>query len=150
MTAPEHNVHFEVSLSLQRRVVRARLAGLFSVGQMQALAAALSQATHQFRGARHMLVVDMRGLRPLDPHLAKILAEIIVHGRRSGCVLCVHLSDSTVQRLRAHQVTRESSPSDDFTVDVSSDLEAERVTEEARSLLDDGRYGASVRDAVAA
>lgn len=148
--AREHSIHFEVSTSLQRRVLRVRLSGVFSAEQMQALAAAMSQATDQFRGAKHMVISDLRGLKPLHPHIARILAEIIAHGRKNGCVLCVHLSDPTVERLQSHRLERENSPADDITVEVSSDTEAERVTSEARSRLDDGRYGASVRDVVAA
>jgi hypothetical protein len=44
----------------------------------------------------------------------------------------------------------ENSPADDITVDVSSVSEAERVVAEARSCLEDVRYGQSVRDPLAA
>jgi hypothetical protein len=148
--ACEHSIRFEVSANLQRRILRIRLAGGIGAEQMQAIAAALSQATSEFRGKKFMVTVDSRGLRPLHPHLAKIFCEVIAHGRKSGCALCVHLSDYTVERLNAHHLARENSVTDDFSVDVSSESEAERVTEEARARLDDGRYGPSVRDGAAA
>ncbi|HUK66192.1 MAG TPA: hypothetical protein VLV17_05145 [Anaeromyxobacteraceae bacterium] len=148
--ACERSVHFEVSASLQRRVLRVRLSGSLSAEHLQALAASLSQAAAQFQGKRYMVVADTRGLKPLHPHLAKILCELIGRGRKSGCALCVHLSDLTVARLSAQRLARENSAEDDITVDVSSDAEAERVVDEARCRLDDGRYGASVRDSIAA
>jgi len=84
------------------------------------------------------------------PPAAKLLGDAIGYGRRNGCVLCAHISDHTVQRLQAARVARENSATDDITVDVSSVDEAERVVSEARSRLDDGRYGQSVRDPLAA
>ena len=101
-------------------------------------------------GAKHMVIADMRGMKPLHPPVAKLLGEAIGYGRRNGAVLCAHVSDHTVQRLQAARVARENSPTDDITVDVSSVAEAERVVSEACSRLDDGRYGQSVRDPLAA
>lgn len=101
-------------------------------------------------GAKHMVIADMRGMKPLHPPVAKLLGEAIGYGRRNGAVLCAHVSDHTVQRLQAARVARENSPTDDVTVDVSSVSEAERVVAEARSRLEDGRYGQSVRDPLAA
>jgi hypothetical protein len=97
-----------------------------------------------------MVVADMRGMKPLHPPVAKLLGEAIGYGRKNGAVLCVHISDHTVQRLQASRVARENSPTDDITVDVSSLEEAERVLDEARSRLDDGRYAHSIRGPLAA
>ena len=146
----ENETRFEVSTDFQQRVVRVRLSGFFTEEKMRIVAGLSYQATDQFLGAKHMVIADMRGMKPLHPPVAKILGEAIGYGRRKGTVLCAHISDHTVQRLQAARVARENSPADDITVDVSSVSEAERVVAEARSRLEDGRYGQSVRDPLAA
>jgi hypothetical protein len=148
--ADVHSAHFEVSTDIERRVMRVRLSGVFSGEQMQAFAAACRQATEQFRGTKHTVIADMRGMKPLHQKVAQILGDVIRHGREHGCALCAHISDHTVQRLQAGRLARENSPTDDITVDVSSVSEAERVVDEARSRLDDARYGHSVRDSLVA
>ena len=77
--------------------------------------------------------------------MAKVLGEEIFHARRNGVVLCVHISDDTVQRLQALRVARQNSVTDDDTVDVSSAEEAVRVCDEYRGRLDDPRYAGSIR-----
>jgi hypothetical protein len=146
----ESATQFEVTTNLQQRVLRVRLSGFFTEKQMRTVAGLTHQATEQFRGAKHMVIADMRGMKPLHPPVAQILGDAIGYGRRNGAVLCAHISDHTVQRLQAARLARENSPTDDVTVDVSSVEEAERVLDEARSRLDDGRYAHTIREPLAA
>ncbi len=139
----------EVTVDVADRVIVARLAGLFTEAEMNAVAASYREATEALRGKRHMVIADMRGMKPLRQRCAEILGEVIRYGRENGTVLCVHLSDHVVQRLQASRLARENSPTDDITVDVQTPEEARRVVEELRPRLDDPRYGHSIRDPVA-
>jgi len=148
--AADSLARFEVSASVEERVLRLRMSGIFTEDQMQAFAAAYRLATHEFQGRKHMVIADMRGMKPLHPPVALILADVISFGRSVGVVLCAHVSNHAVQRLQAERLARENSPTDDVTVDVSSVNEAERVVDEARPRLEDERYGISVREALPA
>jgi hypothetical protein len=142
------SAHFATNANLPERILSLSLSGIFSEEEMRSFVAAYRAATDQFRGAKHMVIADMRGMKPLHRHIAKILGDEIGYARRNGVVLCVHLSDHAIQRLQAARVARENSPNDDVTVDVTSADEANRVIDERRSRLEDERYGRSIRDAL--
>ena len=144
------SAQFDVRAELHERVIHIRMSGFFQEPDMRALVAASERATDEFRGRRHMVIADMRGMKPLYSQIAQLLGEGIRYGRQHGAVLCAHLSDHTVQRLQAARLVREISVNDEVTVDVQSVEEAIRVVDEARPRLDDPRYTGSIRDARAA
>ena len=91
--------------------------------------------TDSYRGQKHMVLADMRGLKTMDPKNAEKLGDLILYQREHGVHLCVHLSDETVTRLQMSRLSRQNSPNDDVTVDVVSLEEAEKVLSEARLKL---------------
>ncbi len=128
---------YEVRLDLSGRTIYCRMTGLFQLEDISAWAHTYREATDRFRGRKHVVIADMRGMRSMLPEVAKVLGEAIGHARRHGAALCAHLSDDTIQRLQARRVARENSPADDITVDVVSLEEAERVAHECAQHLED-------------
>jgi hypothetical protein len=88
-----------------------------------------------YHDEKHLILADLRGLKPLAPKAAAVLGELIGYGRQHGSAYCVHLSDDTVARLQARRVAREVSAQDDGTIDVASLEEAEKVLAELRLKL---------------
>jgi hypothetical protein len=91
--------------------------------------------TDGYRGAKHMVLADMRGMKPASNKVAEKLGELIGYQRANGVFLCVHISDETVTRLQMARLSRKASPHDQMTVDVVSLDEAETVLSEARLKL---------------
>ncbi len=102
---------------------------------MKEWAEAYKAATDSYGGGKHLVLADMRGLKPATPEVAEIMGEAIGYARSRGVACCAHLSDSSIQRLQTARLAREASPHDDVTTDVVSPEEAERVLEEARARL---------------
>ncbi len=103
--------------------------------EMKEWADAYIAATDAYAGGPHLVLADMRGLKPAGPESAEIMGNAIAYARTRGVACCAHLSDSTIQRLQTARLAREASPHDDVTTDVVSPEEAERVLEEARVRL---------------
>ncbi|WP_394824736.1 hypothetical protein [Pendulispora albinea] len=144
-TMAEYELHVEV----ERRTVHVRMTGMFSEAEMRTwIKLFRTKSTNFFRGRKHMIIADMRGMKTVSLPVAQLMADEIGHARLNGVVLCAHVSDDTVQRLQAARVARQKSPHDDVTVDVSSPEEAHRVISEGWHRLDDPRYTGSIRDAV--
>ncbi len=125
----------EVRIDKAKLTVYAKMSGVFAEADMVEWAAEYRKATDSFQGRPHLVLADMRGMKPTHPDVAAILGAEIGYARQNGCVRCAHLSDDTVQRLQAARVARMSSPGDDVTVVVGTVQEAERVLEEARREL---------------
>jgi hypothetical protein len=141
----------ELRVDLVGRTVYVRMHGIFNEEDMKEWSKHYREkATKAFRGIKHMVIADMRGMRPSALHVAKIMGDEIGYARLHGVVLCAHMSDHTVLRLQAARVARQNSPDDDVTVDVTSLEEAHAVIEEGRARLDDRRYAGSIREAVRA
>jgi hypothetical protein len=126
---------YEIRIEKSKHTIYCKMSGLFGENEMKAWAARYREATIHFRGRPHLVLADMRGMKPAHPDVAAILGAEIGHARAHGCVRCAHLSDDTVQRIQAARVARMASPGDDVTVTVGSLAEAERVLEEARREL---------------
>jgi hypothetical protein len=109
------------------RTVYTRLTGLISRPEIDAWGREYRQVTDSYAGKRHLVYADMRGLVPLDGECARVFSDVITYARRRGVRACVHLSDSTIQRLQAARLARDASPDDDVTIDVDSETEAEGV-----------------------
>lgn len=103
--------------------------------EMKEWAEAYVAATDAYAGGHHLVLADMRGLKPAGPEAAQIMGNAIGYARARGVACCAHLSDSTISRLQAARLAREASPSDDVTTDVVSFDEAERVLDEARARI---------------
>jgi hypothetical protein len=122
----------EVKNNKEKRTIFFRASGQVSEAEMRALAEKGREATDGYLGKPHFVLADMRGLNVVSPVVAQLLGEIIAYGRTHGVARCAHLSDSSVLRLQARRLARESTPHDQITIDVVSLEEAERVLEEAR------------------
>ena len=138
---------YDVRNDYGARTVYVRASGLFSEADIEGFFRLYQQRVN-YRGRRHLVLADMRGMKPMQPALAERFGTMIAATRRDGVVLCAHVSDHTVQRLQLQRVARENSPMDDITIDVASLEEAHRVLHEARSWLDDPRYSGSLRASV--
>jgi hypothetical protein len=140
---------FEITTDASMRVVSVRMTGVFDEDNMRAWTAAYrTKGTDLLTGRKHMVVADMRGMKPVHPEIAALMGEEIGYARRHGVVLCAHVSDSVVQRLQAARVARQNSPEDDVTVEVESPEEARRVIEAYAKFLDDPRFSGSIREAL--
>ncbi|HEX7118640.1 MAG TPA: hypothetical protein VF212_07630 [Longimicrobiales bacterium] len=103
--------------------------------EMQEWADAYIAATDSYGGGSHVVLADMRGLKPAGAEAAEIMGKAIGYARSRGVVCCAHISDSTIARLQAARIAREASPNDDVTTDVVSIDEAELVLAEARARI---------------
>ena len=128
-------VQVELRVDRAKRTVYCKMSGIFDEAAMRAWAADYRKVTDAFAGRPHLVLADMRGMKPTHPQVAAILGDEIGYARRHGCVRCAHLSDDSVQRIQAARVARMASPGDDVTVTVGSVAEAERVLDEARREL---------------
>ncbi|MFP2934396.1 hypothetical protein ACLESO_56635 [Pyxidicoccus sp. 3LG] len=126
---------FEVSNDLNRRTVTVRLSGFVRPNEMKDFATAYRAATDTYGGGRHLVLADMRGLRTLEPESASIFGEVVSYGRQKGCLMCAHVSDSTISRLQTARVASEAAPNDDITVDCVSLEEAHAQLAKTRTRL---------------
>ncbi len=124
---------FEVTNDTNRRTVTVRLSGFVRPTEMQDFATAYRGATDTYGGGRHLVLADMRGLRTLEPESAAIFGEVVAYGRQKGCLMCAHVSDSTIARLQTARVASEAAPGDDITVDCVSLEEAHSQLAKART-----------------
>ncbi len=129
-------------------ILECRLTGLFAESDMLEACAEMRRAADRCEGQRHIVVADMRGMKTVHPSVARHMGEAIGYWRERGCVLCVHVSDDTVQRLQARRLAREYSPTDDLTVEASSIEEARAVAKSYEKYLADPRYHSSIREAI--
>ena len=142
---------FEIKNELGRRVVHARLTGVFDEQAMRNWCLAYRErATNPYKGKRHIVIADMRGMKTMHPSIAALMGAEIGHARGNGVVLCAHVSDETVQRLQAARIARQHSPHDDVTIDVDSPEEARKVVASYLPFIDDPRFAQSIRGAMSA
>lgn len=126
---------FELHNDLHLRTLTIRVSGLLREDEARSCVALYQRCTDEHRGARHLVLADLRGMAAMSPEAALLLAEAIRYGREHGVICCVHLSDSSVARLQARRLARELDPNDSVTVNAVSLEEAERVLTEQRAKL---------------
>jgi hypothetical protein len=136
--------------SASGKILECHMTGLFSETDMLAAASEMRRQTDAMQGQRHIVVADMRGMKTVHPSIARHMGEAIRYQRERGCVLCVHVSDDTVQRLQVRRVAREYSPNDDVTIEAESIDEARKVAKSYEEHLDDPGYSGSIRAAIPA
>jgi hypothetical protein len=119
----------------QLRTIRFVASGILTEEDVQKAADDARAMTTAYAGKKHMVLADLRGLKPASPKVAQKLGELIAYQRANGVSLCVHLSDETVTRLQVDRLSRQASPHDKMTFDVVSIEEAEAVLSEARLKL---------------
>lgn len=127
---------FTIRNASSKRTIYLKMSGTFTAEQMRNFVSEYNVATDTYKGRKHLVMADMRGMKPNFPEVAEIFGGAILYGRKNGAVRCAHLSDDTIIRLQAARVARKNSPGDDITVDVVSEDEAERVLDEARQKLE--------------
>jgi hypothetical protein len=121
---------YHVDLDKKRRVIVFRAEGTLSTTDLKDMLKECIRVTDLFKGGQHIVFADMRGLRPLQPEAAQIFGQIIRYGREHGTVLCVHISDSSIQKLQASRLAREAASDDVTTINVVSPEEGWRVVDE--------------------
>ena len=124
---------FEVTNDMNRRTVTVRLSGFVRPTEMKDFVTAYKAATDAYSGGRHLVLADMRGLRTLEPESANLFGEVVAYGRARGCLMCAHVSDSTISRLQTARVASEAAPNDPITVDCVSLDEAQVQLAKARA-----------------
>jgi hypothetical protein len=129
------SARFSVKNEPSERTIYIRMEGIFEEHQMKELAQLYLDVTKTYGGQQHLVLADMRGMHIASLEVAKILGDAIGAARKMGVACCAHLSSSTVQKLQAARLARESSPDDDVTVNVVSPEEADKVLAEARLWL---------------
>ncbi len=117
------------------RTIRFVASGTLTDDDLETIGREGMALSDSYRGKKHLVLADMRGLKPSTPRVAEKLGELIVYQRSHGVSLCVHLSDESVTRLQMDRLSRKASPHDSATVDVVSLDEAEKVLSEARLKL---------------
>ena len=131
MTASE--AKFETRADLGKGLVYCRVSGILGEAEMKKFCDSYRRhGTQRFLGKKHMVLVDMRGMKTLRPSVALLLVNEIAHARVHGVVLCAHLSDDAVQRLQMRRLVRQAA-TEDITVEVASYEEAERVLARAHA-----------------
>jgi hypothetical protein len=125
----------KVGVDRIRRTITFRANGTLTLEEAKMALEEAKWATHQFGGGEHIVLADMRGILPMAPDVAAVFGEVIRYGRAHGTALCVHLSDSSIAKLQASRIARESSPGDDVTINVVSLDEAEKLVEESYKKL---------------
>lgn len=126
---------FEVTNDVNRRTVTVRLSGFVRPAEMKDYVTAYKAATDTYSGGRHLVLADMRGLKTLEPESASLFGETVAYGRQRGCLMCAHVSDSTISRLQTARVASEAAPNDPITVDCVSLEEAHTQLAKTRARL---------------
>lgn len=111
------------------------LNGSISEPEMRQFVAKYRAATDSYAGRSHLVLADMRGLKIMSPEVAAILGGGIRYARVRGVACCAHISDAAVSSLQAARLAREADPQDQFTVNVVSLEEAEKVFVEHRQRI---------------
>jgi hypothetical protein len=117
------------------RTIRFAANGMLTEEETVRAFAEAKAMTDSYEGKKHLVLADMRGMKPAPAKVAAKLGELIGYQRSHGVYLCVHLSDETVTRLQIDRLSRKASPNDDATIDVASLDEAESVLSEERLKL---------------
>lgn len=119
----------------QLRTIRFTANGTLTDDEIDVAGRECKVATDSYKGKKHLVLADMRGLKTSSPSVAKKMGELIAYQRTHGVSLCVHLSDESVTRLQMERLSRKASPHDGAMIDVVSLEEAERVLSETRLKL---------------
>jgi hypothetical protein len=112
-----------------------RLSGLLREEDIRAFFERYRTLTDAYKGRKHFILADLRGMAPASPEAARLMGEAIGYGRAHGVACCAHVSDAAVARLQSLRLAREATVGDDVTVDAASLAEAERILDEARQRL---------------
>lgn len=123
---------YSVKNQPNRRTIVFRLSGIVEDAEMRAFASEAHAATDSYKGAPHVVLADMRGLKTCSTSAAAILKEVIAHGRAHGVVQCVHVTDESVTKMQLGRIARQVSANDAITVDAATVEDGERVLAEKR------------------
>ncbi|HWL88912.1 MAG TPA: hypothetical protein VNO21_24075 [Polyangiaceae bacterium] len=134
-TRPKDDKIIDVTCDVKGRTICVRLSGFLSEDDARRSAHLYRVATRTFAGRPHLVLADLRGLKPQSAVAAAFFGKTVAYGRENGVVCCVHLSDSIITRLQAARLASEVSGSDDITVDAASMADAERILAEKRRTL---------------
>ncbi len=137
-----------VTHNLTGRIIECRMRGLFGEADRIEAATTIRHETDLAAGKRHIVVADMCGMKTVHPSIARHMGEAIGYQRTHGCVLCVHVSDDTVQRLQAAHLARQYSRNDDVTIEADSIAQARSIARSYEKYLDDPKYRGSIREAI--
>lgn len=121
----------EIKNDPERYTYSLRMQGFVDLETMTKLNVEAKRVIDSYQGSKHLILADMRGLKTMPQDVSRLFHEMIAYDRANGAYKCAHLSDSTVQALQMRRITREISPDDSITVNVVSQLEAEKVLQEA-------------------
>ncbi len=113
-----------------QRTIVIQMSGFIDRDEMQAWHDEYMPIIASYQDKPHLILADMRGLKPCPPDAAAIMMQAIAHNRAHGAICCAHLSDQTITRLQARRLAREVTPDDTVTVDVASIEEAEALLAE--------------------
>src|SRR5688572_14284054 len=103
----------EIDNNPSERTIRVRMSGFIDVPEMKKVCADFRRVSESYRGRPHMVLADMRGLKPFPPEGAAMFAEVISYDRAHGCVHCAHLNDAVITRMQTRRLAREASPDGD-------------------------------------
>lgn len=117
------------------RTIRITMTGFIKLDEMQTSSMTLRKLTDAYRGTEHLVLADMRGLKPAAPEAAEVLGATIAYVRQRGVVHCAHISDSSTVALQAARLVREAVAGDPGMTNAVSLEEAELVLDEARRKL---------------
>jgi hypothetical protein len=123
----------------ERWTIVVQLSGTITDTEMAAFIREYRAATDTYAGGSHLVLADLRGMKPLSPNSAEALGEAIGYARSRGVLRCAHLSDDSVAKLQASRLARAVDPKDRVTVNVISLAEAEAALGEARQSISSSR-----------
>jgi hypothetical protein len=126
---------FEARNDTERQTCHVRMRGAVGPDEMREFAVYFGAISASYRGAPHLCVLDLRGLRPLEPEAAVLLSRTLARAREGGLAYLAHVSDETAARLAALGVGGEESPDNAHTLDCASVEVAERALQGLRAAL---------------
>ena len=127
---------FSVRYLRERRRIDLRLSGVFDLRPMRRFCQEYRAVTALLRGEQHIVIADLRGLRPLAPAVAEHLAETLVWAREHGVCCQAHVADDLVSGMQLARLARGRSDGEDITVDCESLDDAVLVANEKLRELD--------------
>jgi hypothetical protein len=119
----------------ERWTIVVKLSGAISDAELAAFIRDYRAATDSYAGGSHLVLADLRGMKPLSPANAEALGQVIGYARSRGVMRCAHLGDDSVAKLQTSRLARAVDPKDRATVNVVSLAEAEAALAEARQLI---------------
>lgn len=127
---------YNVRYLRDRRRIDLRASGVFLVPVMQRFCQEYRAVTGALGGEKHIVIADLRGLRPLSQTVAEVLQDTLDWARKNGVWCWAHVSDQPVAGLQVARLARGQRNEDDVTVECGSLDEAVWVANEKLRELD--------------